>query len=309
MRSKWGWAVAVLGALMALLGAALMVVLGPDSRFSTGPHAIETDGVAVVTAPKVITWTGVRVDVLAEVPARKPIFLGLANSVDVQSYLGKTRRLEITSFKRPWSISTRQVEGSPSLPGAATALDWWIESSAGLGGTSISTDLPDQTVSLAVVSVGSSNLTGLTVSVAYGVTGGFAKGLAMLLLGAGLAWLGLQWRRDGFWPVDSDEDEEIDPADGEVVEEVVYVYVDGDGVEHEISAEEAAGMDEVEVVEEVEEPLAEDAEPLPPAEPERVVYVFVDDHGVEHEVGEDELDQFEIVDDGAEQTDDQEGPR
>lgn len=315
MRSKWGWAVAVLGAVMALLGAAIMVVLGPDSRFSTGPHAIETDGVAVVTAPKVISWAGVRIDVLAEVPARKPIFLGLGNSVDVQSYLDKTRRLEITSFKRPWSIETREVEGTPSLPGAATALDWWIESSAGLGGTSISADLPDQTVSLAVVSVGSSNLTGLTVSVAYGVKGGFAKGLALLLLGAGLAWLGLQWRRDGFWPAETDDPE---GADGEVVEEVVYVYVDEDGVEHEISAEEAAGLEavgleevELEEVELEEAVVAEESVPAPVAvaESERVVYVFVDDDGVEHEVGADELDQFEIVDDETDRPDDQEGRR
>ncbi|QGG42100.1 hypothetical protein [Aeromicrobium yanjiei] len=286
MRTRCGWALSVLGVLLALLGAAVMVVLGPDSRFSTGPHLIETDDAAVVTTPRVISWADVQLDVLAEVPVRKPVFVGLANSVDVRDYVRRTKRLEVTDFKRPWDITTRSVDGRPNLPGAPTALDWWIDSSAGLGGASISTQLPDQTVSLAILSVGSSNLSGLEVTVAYGVKGGFAKGLALLLLGLGVAWIGVLVRRgDG---VDDEDDPEED-----VVEEIVYVYVDEDGVEHEISADEARAL---EVVAEVEEPAPE-SKPDPQPEPQ-VVYVYVDEDGVEHEVGEDQLDEFEVVDEG-----------
>lgn len=281
MRAKAGWGASIVGVVVALLGAAIMVVLGPDSRFLAGTHPIETDAVAVVTAPKVISWANVRVDVLAEVPARKPIFVGMANSVDVENYVAKSQRLEITKFQRPWKLKTRSIDGTPSLPGAPTALDWWIASSAGLGGTSISADLPDETVSLAVLSVGSSNLSGLKVTVAYGVAGGFAKGGALLLLGLGLAWVGVLVRRGRLWNDDDWDDE--DPSDDE---HVVYVYLDEDGVEHEISAEEAAGMDVVDEVVETE----------PADRDEQVVYVFVDDDGVEHEVSEAELADFEIVD-------------
>lgn len=281
MRAKAGWGASIVGVVVALLGAAIMAVLGPDSRFLAGTHPIETDAVAVVTAPKVISWANVRVDVLAEVPARKPIFVGMANSVDVENYVAKSQRLEITKFQRPWKLKTRSIDGTPSLPGAPTALDWWIASSAGLGGTSISADLPDETVSLAVLSVGSSNLSGLKVTVAYGVAGGFAKGGALLLLGLGLAWVGVLVRRGRLWNDDDWDDE--DPADEE---HVVYVYLDEDGVEHEISAEEAAGMDVVDEVVETE----------PADRDEQVVYVFVDDDGVEHEVSEAELADFEIVD-------------
>lgn len=283
MRARWGWGASILGVVVALLGLAIMVVLGPDSRFSTGKHPIETDAVAVVTAPKVIRWADVRVDVLAEVPARKPIFLGLGNSVDVADYVAKTQRLEITKFQRPWKIATRSIEGAPSLPGAPTALDWWITSSAGLGGTSISATLPDETVSLAVLSVGSSNLSGLNVTVAYGVAGGFGKGVALLLLGLGLVWIGILVRRGAVWR----RDEWDDDFDGE---HVVYVYLDEDGIEHEISAEEAVGM---ELVDEVVEVVGDE----PPAAGEQVVYVFVDEDGVEHEVSEDELADFEVVND------------
>lgn len=334
MRTRFGWAFAVLGALVALLGLAMMVYLGPDSRVATGPHAVQTDGIAVVTAPKVISWADVQVDVLAEVPVRKPIFVGLGNSVDVQNYVAKTSRLEVTGFHTPWKVEQHQVDGQVNLPGAPTAVDWWLAESAGLGGASISTTLPDQTVSIAILSVGSSNLTGLEVSLAYGVKGGFAKGTGLLLLGLGGVWSGLLMRRgDSAW---SDAEDE----------EVVYVYVDEDGVEHEISAEEAQDYEVVEeVVEELEvepdqpqpqpepepvvpEPVVVRAEPDPspavapaqgppkvpgvmtaaeiagaapapapaPEPEERVMYVFVDEDGVEHEVSEDELDEFEIVD-------------
>lgn len=298
MRTKLGWTLSVLGVLLAVLGVVVMVVLGPDSRFTTGPHAIETDDVAVVTTPGVISWADLQVDVLAEVPVRKPIFVGLANSVDVEDFVGRTRRVEVTSFQRPWKISTRDVKGNANLPGAPTALDWWIASSAGLGGASISAELPDETVSLAVVSVGSSNLTGLQVTVAYGVKGGFAKGTGLLLLGIGVVWLGLLLRRPAPEPWDDEHD----------VDEVVYVYVDEDGVEHEISAEEAGELEVVEeVVEEVPvtvaaEPAGPVAPPAPPvvvADPapaEQVLYVYVDEDGVEHEVSEDELAEFELVD-------------
>jgi hypothetical protein len=321
MRTKLGWALAALGVLCALLGLAIMVILGPDSRFSTGPHTVNTDGIAVVTAPKVITWADVQVDILAEVPVKKPIFVGLGNSVDVQNFVGKTRRLEVTAFHTPWRPATRQVDGTHNLPGAPTALDWWIADSAGLGGASISTTLPDQTVSVAILAVGSTNLSGLKVSLAYGVKGGFAKGTGLLILGAGTIWTGLLLRRDAaLWSDELDEQEDV-----------LYVYLDEDGVEHEISAEEAQAYDVVEEVvvehvqdetfDELEQTVEHVAPALKPPKPagvmtageiagiaepeaehvqvhtdERVVYVFVDEDGVEHEVSEDELGDFEIVD-------------
>lgn len=289
MRTKLGWVVTALGVLSALAGIAVMIVLGPDSRFTTGPHQIDTDGIAVVTAPKVITWKGVQIDVLAEVPVNKPVFVGIGNSVDVENYVKDTRRLEVTSFSTPWNVQTRNVDGREGLSGAPTALDWWIADSAGLGGARISAQLPDQTVSAAILSVGSSNLQGLQVSFAYGIRGGFAKGAGMLLLGIGVAWGGSLIRRgEGL----QDEDvvlarrrtpEHDGEDDVEEIEEVIFLYIDEDGVEHEISVEEAAGYDVVEVV--VEEDGAEDltaeveeilteaedvpTEPEPEPEPER----------------------------------------
>jgi hypothetical protein len=267
MQTRLGWAVTALGVLLAIAGLAVMVILGPDSRFTTGPHEIDTDGIAVVTAPKVISWKGVKVDVLAEVPIKKPVFVGIGNSVDVQNYLQSTRRLEVTKFRTPWTLQVRSVGGRDGLSGAPIGLDWWIASSAGLGGARISTLLPDETVSAAILSVGESNLSGLKVSYAYGIQGGFAKGGSLLLIGLGVAWSGgLVRRSEGLLEIEEERvvaRRRIPPprvAEGvEEVEEVVYLFVDEDGVEHEISAEEAADYEVVEVV-------VEDAEDALPAD-------------------------------------------
>jgi hypothetical protein len=323
MRTKLGWAVTVLGALCCVLGLALAVVLGPDSRFKTGPHEVDTDGTVVVTAPKVISWKGLQVEVLAELPVNKPVFVGIGNSVDVQNYVGKVERLEVTSFSTPWTLKTRQVTGKEGLPGAPTALDWWIAHSAGLGGASVSTELPDQTVSVAIIAVGATNLTGLKVTFAYGIKGGFAKGIALVLLGAGGIWGGGLLRAGDAMHDDAEEVVEI--------EEIVYVYVDEDGVEHEISEEEAAALEAAEAEEEDGEPVEPEPEPEsesepkpdPEPEPERpiattgvltaadivagvevpeenVTYVYVDEDGVEHEISPDELEHYEPVDDDEE---------
>ncbi|MGZ8769415.1 MAG: hypothetical protein ACXWXJ_00275 [Aeromicrobium sp.] len=330
MGTKAGWGITVLGALLALLGLTMMVVLGPDSRVTSGPHHVDTDGIAVVTAPKAITWTGVQVSVLAELPANKPVFVGLGNAVDVNDYVKDTERLEVDEFHTPWKVHTRTVKGRENLPAAPTALDWWLAASAGIGGASIDTTLPDQTVSLAVLSVGSSSLKGLKVTTAYGVKGGFAKGGGLVLFGLGGIWLGTVLRRGKeLWREEEDREganEDEDDLGDEEFDDVVYVYIDEKGVEHEISADDAADYDVEDVVVEeyvidadtgdevgeLPEPDLEpepqpNTEPEPEPEPEpkpapaageeRVRYVFVDEVGVEHEVDEDELTDYEIVDD------------
>ena len=316
-RKVGAWALTVLGVVVAVAGIAVMVVLGPDGRVTTGPHAIDTDAAAVVTAPGVVKIVGVQVDLLVEVPIDKPVFVGVGNTVDVEDYLQNTARVEVTSYEAPWTIATRDVEGEPNVPSAPTALDWWLVSQAGLGGADISLTLPDEPVSVAVVAVGSTNLSGLEVTMAYGIRGGFGRGAGIALLGIGMAWFGVLLRRRHLWR-EAESQDDVALA-GEVEEVEVFVYVDEHGVEHEIDPAELEGFEVVEdqVIEEpvVEESVADpvqapparasddeavpDVEPTSAADPsaEIPVYVWIDDDGVEHEVTEDELHEFEVVDD------------
>jgi hypothetical protein len=164
-------------------------------------------------------------------------------------------------------------------------------------------------VSLAVLAVGASDLSGLRVTFAYGIEGGFARGVAALLVGVGLVWGGLLLRRAPAGPTEAPEAPEVGQV--EEVEEVVYVFVDERGVEHEISAEEAERLQERLAAEPVVEeqdvgPTRTAPDPGPPTTPTPaspspsaggdVVYVFVDEDGVEHEVAADELDGYEVVD-------------
>lgn len=306
MKTVTGWVISALGLVVALVGVALMALLGPDNRIVTGPHLVDVDGSVVVTGPRVIRWTDAQVDVLAELPAQKPLFLGIGNTVDVESLVEGAERVEITKFDTPWNPTMRLVDGRSSVRAAPTALDWWLADSAGLGGASISLRLPEEPVSLAIVSVGASNLSGLQVTLAYGIQGGFTKGIGVLLLGLGAVLVGVVVRRSAEGGV----------LEGlvETDEEVVYVIVDDDGLERELTADEveAGGY----VVTDDDPPPPPELVPEPEAAPwpasaapeAKVAYVFVDEDGVEHEVSEDELDEFEIVEDeGVDPTDTDQG--
>lgn len=287
MRHIAGRIIAVAGVLIALAGVALCVYVGPDGRRITGPHEIDTQGFAVVTSPKVLSWTGITIGVLAELPADKPVFVGLGNAVDVEDYLKETEHLRVESVAlSQWELDTRQVEGEAGLPAAPTALDWWVESSAGLGGASINTVLPDETVQLAITSVGDADLSGLAVTVSYQLAGGFFIGLGFIPLGAGIAVLGRMLYRDQELLHYVEDVEDVEEGD----EEVTYVLVDEDGNETEISADEAAGYD---VVDADDEPLL--VGEVPDSE-EQVVYVLIDEDGNEVEISAEEAAGYDVVD-------------
>ncbi|MDO9377904.1 MAG: hypothetical protein Q7T56_03570 [Nocardioidaceae bacterium] len=295
MRRIVGVVVLLVGVLVVLAGAAVMVVLGPDDRATTGPHRIDTVGVAVVTTPRAITYAGPTVSVLAELPDDKPVFVGLGNAVDVQNYLGGTQRLSITRVQVPWRITSRQEAGEPNLSAAPTALDWWEAQSAGLGGAAITVALPDEPVSLAVLAVGDSDLEGLRLTTAYDVAGGFLGGAGGVATGLGIGFLGLMRVRG----TPLRRAAAADPEGGEAR----YVFVDDAGAEHEVDPADLDGYEIVDdapaltpppvpVVAPAPAPVAVD-EPEPVEE--EVVYVLVDEDGREREISASEAEGLEVV--------------
>jgi hypothetical protein len=193
------------------------VLLGTDNRAVTGPHSMSFDGVALVTAPEVLSWAGPTVTVLVELPDDRPVFVGLGNAVDVTDYLSDTRVQRVESYEVPWTVTTSEVAGQDFVPAAPTALDWWLAQSAGQGGASLTFRLPEETVSLAVIGVGDTTLEGLHVTASYDVAGGFGIGLGLVGLGLGLAVFGwLAFRRASVdpeeWEAEDWADEEPEPV-------------------------------------------------------------------------------------------------
>ena len=188
-------------------GAAIAALLGPDNRAVTGPHPMSFDGIALVTAPEVLSWTGPTVTVLVEVPEGRPVFVGVANTVDVSDYLGDTRVRQVDSFEVPWTLTTSEIDGEDFVPAAPTALDWWLAQAAGPGGASLTFQLPEEMVSLAVIAIGDTTLEGLQVTAAYDAAGGFGIGLGLVALGLGLGLFGWSALRRAGLSDDDWEDE------------------------------------------------------------------------------------------------------
>lgn len=189
--------VMLLGLLGFLVGVAMAVLLGLDNRLTTGPHDMSTDQMALVSSPQVLRWSGPTITVTAELPDDQPVFLGLANTVDVADFFSQSGFERVDSLDLPWEVATTTVSGKPYVPAAPMATDWWIAQNAGQGGAQITVPLPDQSSSLVVVAL-DGDLQGLRISGSYFLAGGFGIGLGLAGLSLGLAlfgWLALRTAR------------------------------------------------------------------------------------------------------------------
>ena len=195
VRRYVGWLLLSAAVVCLLAGAATAVVFGPDDLARTGPHALDTTEPVVASAPGAIGLAGPTVRVTATLPANRPVFLGLGNSVDVTSYVDGVALTRVDDVSLPWRLETSDVPGDAGLPAVPTTVDWWLASSAGTGEAVIATKLPDERSSLLVAALGDGSLDGLEVTVSYQVAGAFGVGLGLVGLAIGLAMFGLIARR------------------------------------------------------------------------------------------------------------------
>jgi hypothetical protein len=197
MRRVVGILLMLVAVLALALGIGVAIVLGTDNRAQTGPHPIETSSPVLLTSPDVLRWAGPTVTVTVDVDQDQQVFVGAANAVDVADYVGATQRTEITSYRLPWDISTRDVFGNQALPAAPGAVDWWVAQSTGAGSATLSVELPEQAFSLVVIAVGGGDLDGVEVTASYDVDGGFGVGLGLVGFAIGVAlfgWIAFQGR-------------------------------------------------------------------------------------------------------------------
>ena len=197
MRRFVGIMLMLIAVIAAAVGAGLAILLGTDNRTATGPHPIDTTAPIVVTRPDVLSWAGPTVTLTVRVAPSQKVFVGAANAVDLDDYVGSVRRTEVTDYRPPWKLQTENVFGGDRLPRAPADLDWWVASASGTGSATMTVELPEQAFGLAVIAVGGGDLEGLQVTAAYELDGGFGIGLGLVGFAVGLGlfgWIALQGR-------------------------------------------------------------------------------------------------------------------
>jgi hypothetical protein len=179
------------GAMAVVLGVAAAIVFGPDDKIISGPHALHSNGVAVVTGPAAIRYYGLTVQV--DVHARQPrdrVFVGIGRSVDVADYLRRSTYTRIDSVRLPWKVDATVVRGSRSPQAPPTGLDLWLDSRSGHRTASITSTLPDAPVAVVVMNADGSSGVDVTADLAVAERGMFVGGLAVAFAGAGVGALG-----------------------------------------------------------------------------------------------------------------------
>lgn len=196
--------VAAVGCL--LVGVALAAVFGTDDRARTGPHQVGGSAAVLTSAPDLLRVAGPVVQVTAQLPDDRPVFLGVGNAVDVASY---THQVALTSIdavsvrpsrSHPLRLGLSRVGGAARLPAPPSDIDWWLASSSGQGQAVLLVELPTDPASLVVAALDDEPLDDLVLTASYLLPGAFGIGLGLVGLGLGLAifaWLTRPSPRDG----------------------------------------------------------------------------------------------------------------
>lgn len=187
------WLLIVVGALLAALGAASAVAIGPDNVLSSPGKSVALGPAgSLVTAPDLIAVTGSTATITAQGEGGKPVFLGVAHPVDVQDALRAREVTELTGIRGLGDITTRTRHATDKdAKGVAdpAKLPIWTVKDSGTGTRSVTFPLDGAAHSVAVIGAAGSSAT-LTAGVA--LAGSFWIALAVALLGLALVVLGVR---------------------------------------------------------------------------------------------------------------------
>ncbi len=190
MRRAGGVVVLQLGVLLVILGALGAIAFGPDNRVTSAPLPLSSLGIAVVTAPGAVAYSGPTVELTVTREGSAPVFVGVGYDVDVRDYLTATTYTQVDSISIPLDVETSEVDGAGLPETRPGDLDWWLVSGSGRGSATVTFPLRDAAVDVVVMDP--DLRPGLDVSVTVGVVrqGAFMGGLAVSLGGAGLGVVG-----------------------------------------------------------------------------------------------------------------------
>ncbi|MFG1907396.1 hypothetical protein [Kribbella sp. NPDC048928] len=182
-----GLLLAVAGSVATVAGAAAAFwLVGPDNTISTPSRQLASTGLAVVSAPALLDRHGPTLHVSAS--GDKPLFIGVAQDLDVRDYLSGVAHTRVVSFDPPATFGTQDLRGGDKKLTPPGELDWWVAQSA-TGAQSISWPVQDGRYDVVVMNADGSPAVGARVT--FGIQVHRLFGICLLVLGAGVLVLAL----------------------------------------------------------------------------------------------------------------------
>jgi hypothetical protein len=181
-----GWALSVLGIVLIVAGCACAVIVGADSAVSSSTHRLTSDGSAIATGDGALDHSGPTIAISVSTPDKRPVFIGLANAVDVDDYLADSTLTRVDSFGFPWDVNTTAVKGRATPAVDPRDLDWWLVSDFGDGSADIEFPMPDDVVDVVVMDPQRGRDFAADITVSVQIPGLFAGSIAAAVFGLGL---------------------------------------------------------------------------------------------------------------------------
>ena len=190
-----GAAVAVLGALLAIAGGAVLAAFGTDGRLSTGHHDFSTPTRALVSEAASIDTAGApdllgdtRIAISARAAGGRPVFVGIGRASDVNRYLSGVATDEVTDFDAgPFRSSfrvKRERRAGSAAPGAPGRRPIWVAQSTSRSAAAVDWRVRDGRYRLVVMNADGSP--GVATRSAFAVKVPYLPGVAIGVLVAGL---------------------------------------------------------------------------------------------------------------------------
>ncbi|WP_350280251.1 hypothetical protein [Kribbella sp. HUAS MG21] len=186
-RITLGLLLALGGLVVAAAGAfAAFWLVGPDNTISTPAREFDSSGLAVVTAPALLDRHGPTLRVTAS--GDKPLFVGVAQDLDVRDYLSGAAHTRLVNFDPPATFGTQELKGRTGKLTPPGELDWWVAHSAP-GSQSLAWPIQDGRYDVVVMNADGTPAVGAQVT--FGVQVNRLFGICLLVLGAGVLVLAL----------------------------------------------------------------------------------------------------------------------
>jgi hypothetical protein len=190
-----GASVAILGALLAIAGGALLAVFGTDGVASTGRHDLFTPTSALVSGTASINTAdfakdlgSARIRINAQAIGDRRVFVGVGRARDVDRYLAGAATDEVTDFdaspfESAFTVHTRRHAGA-AIPAPPGRQSFWVVRGSGRNSTSISWKVRHGRYRVVIMNADGSR--GVATQTKFGVSVPYASGIGLGILIGGV---------------------------------------------------------------------------------------------------------------------------